>query len=201
MSVNLRELKKELFRDGPFNDEKIKVLREAMFDEEGMTLPKGNFLFEIKDKLTSSGKRFSSFDDLFMEGITALLLEDEDSPGEIDEKEARWLRAQIKRNGQIDEIERNLLHNLRVKSIIFPAILNIKSERAKRIERCLYSTRFLAILAVVGSLLAAIVLFIRSTLYVGLGILKFFEDSFSRYTSITDRFSPQGLLPFFRRIS
>lgn len=65
MSINLRELKKDLFRDGQFGDAKVAILREAMFDEEGMTLPKGNLLFEIKDELTSSDKRPASFDDLF----------------------------------------------------------------------------------------------------------------------------------------
>lgn len=197
MSVNLRELKKELFRDGVFNDEKVKILRDSLFDDEGMTLPKGNLLFEIKDELTSSGKRPESFDNLFIEGIAALLLEDEDSPGEIDDKEARWLRAQIKRNGHVEDLERNLLQVLRVKSINFPAMLNIKSARARKVEKCLYSTRYLAILAVVGSLLAAVVLFIRSTLYVGLGIFQFFKDSFCESISMSDRFSPQGLLPFF----
>lgn len=197
MSVNLRELKKELFRDGKFSDANVETLRRALYDEEGMTMPKGNLLFEIKDELASTGKMPDSFRPLFIEAICSLLLEDETSPGEIDDTEARWLRAQIKRNGKVEDLERELLEVIKIKSINFPAILNIKSARARAVERSLYSSRYLAIFAVVGSLLAAIALFVKSTMYVGKGLCEFFAN-FTNLEIAPDGKSPlQLLMPYF----
>jgi Predicted membrane protein len=135
-------------------------------------MEKGNLLFELKD--TVSKKNLSArFSDLFVDAICALLLEDEDSPGEIDNKEAKWVRARIQAKGYMDRYDKRLLKALRKRSINFPEILNYKSEITRRFEYTLYFTRFLTLLAVFGSLFAAIALFIKGSVIVVDGMIEF----------------------------
>ena len=100
-------------------------------------------------------------------------LEDDDSPGEIDESEARWLRARIQSKGHADNVDKRLLANLRKKAINFPEMLNYKHRSVKAFEALLFSLRFITFLAVLGSMLASIALFIRSSMKIYEGLKMF----------------------------
>jgi uncharacterized membrane protein YqhA len=119
---------------------------------------------------------------LFVEAITGFLLEDEESPGEIDENEAKWLRAKIQNKGYADSIDKSLLTNLRKRSINFPEMLNYKHATVKAFEALLFSLRFVTFFAVIGSMCASIVLFIRSSMQVYEG-LKYFVENFTSTNS------------------
>ncbi len=168
---DLTALRKSLVRDGKLSDNDVECLRQKLLhDDGGITMEKGNLLFELKD--TVSKKNLSArFSDLFVDAICALLLEDEDSPGEIDNKEAKWVRARIQAKGYMDRYDKRLLKALR--TINFPEILNYKSEITRRFEYTLYFTRFLTLLAVFGSLFAAIALFIKGSVIVVDGMIEF----------------------------
>lgn len=170
---DLAALRKSLVRDGKLSDNDVECLRQKLLhDDGGITMEKGNLLFELKD--TVSKKNLSArFSDLFVDAICALLLEDEDSPGEIDNKEAKWVRARIQAKGYMDRYDKRLLKALRKRSINFPKILNYKSEITRRFEYTLYFTRFLTLLAVFGSLFAAIALFIKGSVIVVDGMIEF----------------------------
>ena len=170
---DLTALRKSLVRDGKLSDNDVECLRQKLLhDDGGITMEKGNLLFELKD--TVSKKNLSArFFDLFVDAICALLLEDEDSPGEIDNKEAKWVRARIQAKGYMDRYDKRLLKALRKRSINFPEILNYKSEITRRFEYTLYFTRFLTLLAVFGSLFAAIALFIKGAVIVVDGMIEF----------------------------
>jgi len=170
---DLTALRKSLVRDGKLSDNDVECLRQKLLhDDGGITMEKGNLLFELKD--TVSKKNLSArFSDLFVDAICALLLEDEDSPGEIDNKEAKWVRARIQAKGYMDRYDKRLLKALRKRSINFPEILNYKSEITRRFEYTLYFTRFLTLLAVFGSLFAAIALFIKWSVIVVDGMIEF----------------------------
>lgn len=170
---DLTALRKSLVRDGKLSDNDVECLRQKLLhDDGGITMEKGNLLFELKD--TVSKKNLSArFSDLFVDAICALLLEDEDSPGEIDNKEAKWVRARIQAKGYMDRYDKRLLKALRKRSINFPKILNYKSEITRRFEYTLYFTRFLTLLAVFGSLFAAIALFIKGSVIVVDGMIEF----------------------------
>ncbi len=165
---DLTALRKSLVRDGKLSDNDVECLRQKLLhDDGGITMEKGNLLFELKD--TVSKKNLSArFSDLFVDAICALLLEDEDSPGEIDNKEAKWVRARIQAKGYMDRYDKRLLKALRKRSI-----LNYKSEITRRFEYTLYFTRFLTLLAVFGSLFAAIALFIKGSVIVVDGMIEF----------------------------
>lgn len=170
--TNLTELKKKITSNGLLDADDLTFLHDMIYDEEGLTRKKGDFLFDLKDNV-SKEKMDEGFKRLFVDSITSLLLEDETSPGEIDEDEAKWLRAKIQYKGFMDGIDELLLKNLKAKSINFPEILNYKSRLARFFENGLYFSRYLSILAVVGSIISALALFIKGTLVVVNGLMGF----------------------------
>ncbi len=176
MIDDLYTYKKQIIADGKLSDPEVEGLRQLLFDGE-MTKEKGNFLFELKD-LVADDKRTQKFEELFVDVISVLLLEDDISPGEIDDDEAKWLRAKLQHKGFIDKLDQKLLENLRKKSINFPEVLNYKTKYSRAFETVLYFSRYLTLFAVVGSLLAAVALFIRGSVVVAYGLIDFF-NSFS----------------------
>ena len=192
------ELRKRIIKDGHLSGNEIEELRAFLFGEDGMNLMKANLLFELKSYAAREPED-NGFTDLFVNAISALLLEDPDSPGEIDETEAKWLRAKIQYNGRLDKYDRALLNNLKKKSINFPKVLQYKSRRARKFENLLYSSRYLSILAVLGAMISAVALFIEGTLIVYHAIAEFiyniangveqnYEEMFEHLVSSVDVF-------------
>ncbi len=175
MMDELALLKREIFADGRLNANEVSKLRDALYGGEGLTKAKGDFLFEIKDTVREE-HQIDDFKILFVEAISALLLEDEISPGEIDGTEAKWLRAKLQHKGYLDKLDRTLLENLRKKSINFPEILNYKGKVSRAFECVLYFSRYLTLFAVIGSIIAAIALFIRGTVVVIYGLSNFIKS-------------------------
>ncbi|MDR1672544.1 MAG: TerB family tellurite resistance protein [Bacteroidales bacterium] len=121
----LSELKKSILADGVIDEAEVNQLREVLYADGKIDKEEAEFLFELNDAV--SGKdNHPSWETLFVEAITGFLLEDEQSPGEIDEEEAQWLSAKIQGDGQLDKTEKALLDNLKAKAKKFPAILNFK---------------------------------------------------------------------------
>ena len=164
-NIDFQDLRKRIFANGKITNEDVTLLREVLLAEKTMDREKGNFLFDIKDS-TNRNNQCDAFKDLFIEAITALLLNDENSPGEISEEEARWLRAKIRFKGYTDKTDDMLINNLKRKSINWPKILSFKSKTAKSFEKVLYFSRFLTLLSVIGSLISAVVLFVYGTINV-----------------------------------
>lgn len=172
--MDLTLLRKRIIADGNINCEDISLLREVMF-EDGMNMEKGEFLFTLKDNVNPS-RVVPEFKDLFVDAIVSLLWEDEESPGEIDDSEAKWLRAKIQNNRKTDIYDRALLKSLRERSINFPSILNYKGTITRNFEHCLYFTRYLTLLAVFGSLISAIALFVKGSVIVVDALAEFFSS-------------------------
>lgn len=157
-------LRKELFGDGQLTAEDVVKLEEFLL-EGGMSRRKADFLFAIKESFNRL-RVAPEFKPMFVGLISDLLLNDEDSPGEIDDSEAKWLRARIQAHDGVDEYDAALLRNLHDKSINFPKILNFKSHRSRNFEKWLYFSRYLTLLAVIGSLISAVALFVKGTVVV-----------------------------------
>ncbi|MDE5869321.1 MAG: YqhA family protein, partial [Muribaculaceae bacterium] len=193
-----KQLRNKILNDGRLTKEEVDLLRTVIYDEEGMTLEKANFLFQLKE-LATKGDVSQEFLDLFVDAITLYLLEDEDSPGEIDESEAKWLRAKIQYNGHLDEYDNQLLKNLKRRSINFPKVLQYKSLHTRTFENLLYSSRYLSILAVIGAIVSAVALFIEGSIIVFHAIADFsalaingaevnYEELFEHLVSSVDVF-------------
>ena len=69
-----------------------------------------------------------------------------------------------------------MLSELRTRSINYPSILNFKSRKTLLFEQFLYGTRFTTFLAVIGSLIASIVLFAKGTINISRGVYYFFAN-------------------------
>tara|TARA_B110000977_G_scaffold40303_2_gene54218 strand:+ start:226 stop:603 length:378 start_codon:yes stop_codon:yes gene_type:complete len=111
---SLDKLKKEILADGIVDSNEVVEIRSVIYDDGKIDSEEADFLFEINDAVSGKNND-SSWTTLFVEAITSYLLEDENSPGEIDDDEATWLFDKINGDGQIDEIEKQLLLNLKSK--------------------------------------------------------------------------------------
>jgi hypothetical protein len=120
----LEDLKKSILQDGVIDADEVKTLKDVLYADGVIDKDEAEFLFELNDAV--SGKENDpGWEEFFVNAISDFLLEDESSPGEIDEEEAKWLLAKIQGDGQLDRTEKALLENLKKKSKNFPAILNL----------------------------------------------------------------------------
>ena len=117
--ANLDELKKNLLSDGIIDVEEVETIKHKIYEDGKIDREEANFLFELKDAVTGKDNA-PEWKELFIDAITAYVLEDEMSPDVIDEDEADYLYEQINGDGQIDDTERALLENIKAKAKNFP---------------------------------------------------------------------------------
>ena len=118
----LEELKKVLLADGIIDAEEVKTLESVIFEDGIVDKEEADFIFELNNAV--SGKANApEWKDFFVKAITSFVLDDDKSNGEVDDDEAKYLYDQIKGDGQIDDVEKALLENIKAKSNNFPAIL------------------------------------------------------------------------------
>lgn len=118
----LSGLKNEILADGIIDANEVKELETVLFADGKIDEEEATLLFELNDAV-SGKENDSSWSKLFVKAVSSYVLDDENSNGEIDEQEAKWLYDNIKGDGQIDDTERELLNNLKAKSNNFPEIL------------------------------------------------------------------------------
>jgi len=120
--ANFEELKKELLADGIIDADEVKKLEAIIFEDGVVDKEEADFLFELNNAV--SGKENApEWKDFFVKAMTSFVLDDEASNGEVDDEEAKYLYDQIKGDGQIDDIEKALLENIKAKSKNFPNLL------------------------------------------------------------------------------
>lgn len=117
--ANLDELKKDLLSDGIIDVEEVETIKHKIYEDGKIDREEANFLFELNDAVTGNDNA-PEWKELFIDAITAYVLEDEMSPDVIDEDEADYLYEQINGDGQIDDTERALLENIKAKAKNFP---------------------------------------------------------------------------------
>lgn len=118
----LEELKKDLLADGIIDADEVKELEEVLYEDGVIDKEEADFLFELNNEV--SGKENApEWKNFFVKAISSFVLDDEQSNGEVDDDEAKYLYDQIKGDGQIDDIEKALLVNIKAKSKNFPALL------------------------------------------------------------------------------
>lgn len=118
--VSLEELKADLLADGKLDADEVIKLREVLYADGKIDQKEADFLFELNDAV--SGKNNDpTWEQFFVEAISDYLLKDEQSPGEIDEDEGKWLVEKIGADGKVDGVEKQLLTNLKQKAKKMPA--------------------------------------------------------------------------------
>ena len=118
----LEELKKDLLADGVIDAGEVKELEEVLYADGVIDKDEADFLFELNNAV-SGRENTPEWKEFFVKAITSFVLDDEKSNGELDDDEAKYLYDQIKGDGQIDDIEKALLENIKAKSKNFPASL------------------------------------------------------------------------------
>ena len=113
---SLEELKKSVLEDGIIDADEVNEIREVLFADGKIDKEEAEFLFELNDAV-SGHNNHSSWKDLMVEAVSSFVLDDEESPNEIDDEEADWLIAKVQGDGQIDEIERAILDNIKKKAV------------------------------------------------------------------------------------
>ena len=119
---SLEELKKELLADGIIDADEVKELEEVLYEDGVIDKDEADFLFELNDAVTGKAND-PSWEKFFVKAITSFVLDDETSPGEIDDDDAQYLYDKIKGDGQVDGTEKALLLNIKDKSKNFPKVL------------------------------------------------------------------------------
>ena len=118
----LEELKKDLLADGIIDADEVKELEEVLYADGIIDKEEADFLFELNNAV-SGNENAPEWKSFFVKAITSFVLDDDHSNGEIDDDEAKYLYNQIRGDGQIDDIEKALLENIKLKSKNFPALL------------------------------------------------------------------------------
>lgn len=116
---NLKKLKKSILADGMIDEQEVKQLREVLYADGIIDKEEAEFLFELNNAV-SGKENHSSWATLFIDAISSYVLDDEISPNEVDENEAKWLIEMIQGDGKLDEIEIALLNNLMAKAKKIP---------------------------------------------------------------------------------
>ena len=186
MENKLSEARREVLSDGKVDLKDVELLRSVLNLNEGLDQLKADFLIDLKNSV-SHDKLTPEFKHLFVDAITAYLMNDEKSPGEIDEEEAKWLRGKIQATGRTDDYDKALLDNLRNRSINFPKILQYKSFKARQFEQLLYGSRYLSIIAVVGALVSAKILFIQGIVIIFNGLVNYFMNPMENYEVLFEK--------------
>ncbi len=119
---SLEQLKSEILEDGVIDAAEVKEIEEVIFDDGKIDKEEADFLFELNDAV--SGKENDpSWSALFVRAISSFVLDDDESAGEVDDDEAKYLYEQISGDGQIDDTEMALLKHLNEKLGGLPSIL------------------------------------------------------------------------------
>lgn len=116
----LAALKQAVLEDGVIDDTEVQMIRHVIYGPGGaggvrVDRKEADLIFALNDATTGKTNA-PAWNDLFVEAITSHVLEDEASPGEVDEAEAAWLADRIQGDQQVDENEKALLTNIKAKA-------------------------------------------------------------------------------------
>ncbi len=119
-AFTLASLKAAVLEDGIIDEAEVEMIRKVIYGTGGaggaaVDRVEADFLFELSDATSGKGNH-PSWKALFVEALTAHVLEDEISPGEIDKDEAEYLIAKVEADGVIDENEKALLQNIKARA-------------------------------------------------------------------------------------
>jgi len=113
----LASLKDAILADGVIDANEVKMIKTVIYgsgsgEGAGVSRSEADFLFELNDAV--SGKENApGWKRLFVEAVTNCVLEDETSPGVVDDAEAKYLMSKIQADGQVDDVEKALIANIR----------------------------------------------------------------------------------------
>ena len=122
--ADLKKLKESILADGKIDADEVEQIKKVIYEDGKIDAEEANFLFELND-VVSGKANDPTWKTLMVDAITKYLLEDEKSPGEVDEAEAKWLAEKIEGDGQFDDTEKAILLNIKQKVKNIPKSLQL----------------------------------------------------------------------------
>lgn len=123
---DLKNLKEQIVNSSAISSGFLSSLEQQLFEDGTITEKEAQFVYELSSvvvKKINSDELIEAWKDLYVKVITAFVLEDDRSKGEIDDIEAKWLADKIRFDKITVDIEKSLLENLSKKSKNFPKVL------------------------------------------------------------------------------
>jgi hypothetical protein len=115
MTKPLGELAEDILADGIIDAAEVAKIKERIYEDGVIDREEADFLFQLNDG--ASGKENDpSWKDLFVEALTDHVLKDEVSPDVLDEDESKYLIEKIEGDGQVDDVELELIVNVTAKA-------------------------------------------------------------------------------------
>lgn len=116
----LLSFKNLILEDGVIDAAEVKTIKSIIYGAGGaggskVDKKEAEWLFELNDAVSGKANH-ESWQALMVEAISKYVLEDETSPNEVDDAEAEWLIAKIMKDGNMDEVEKAILANIKAKA-------------------------------------------------------------------------------------
>jgi hypothetical protein len=107
--------------DGIVDADEVEMMKKVVYGAGGaggsaVDREEADMLFAVNDATTDNEGHDASWQAFFVEAIGKHVLEDDDSPGAIDEDEGDWLVAKIGGDGQVDANEKALMKHIKANS-------------------------------------------------------------------------------------
>jgi hypothetical protein len=127
----LDSVKAAVIADGVVDSDEVDTIKKVIYGSGGsggadVDRAEADFLFDINDATTDNTGHDPSWQLLFVEAIAKHVLEDEASPGEIDEDEGDWLIGRIEGDGEYDTNEKALLAHIKANATSIAGKLKFK---------------------------------------------------------------------------
>lgn len=127
----LDAVKKAVIADGKVDAGEVEMMKKVVYGRgggagEGVDRTEADMLFDINDATTNNEGHDPSWQKFFVEAISKHVLEDEVSPGEIDEAESEWLISRIEGDDKCDDNEKALLAHIQANAKKIAGTLKFK---------------------------------------------------------------------------
>ena len=113
--MSLESMFESITEDNIVDEEEVQRISAVLLDDGVIDRDEADFLFKVNDA-TSGNANHESWKIFFVTSLASHVLEDETSPGEIDEDEAAYLKAKIHGDGKVDDNEKALLAEIKAKA-------------------------------------------------------------------------------------
>ncbi len=134
IDYTLEKLMAQVVEDGIVDDGEVSLIKQVIYGEGGASGGKvdekeADFIYAINDETTGNAN-CDDWQVLFVESLSSYYLEDDTSPGVIDEDEANHIISKCQGDGGLDGNEIALLKNLKDKATEIHESLNTLIEMA-----------------------------------------------------------------------
>lgn len=105
---DLNQLKEQILADGIIDAAEVKQIEGVIYADGKIDQEEADFMFALNDAVTGKAND-SGWAQLFTKALTDFVLNDDGSPGALDDDECAYIIEKIQGDGKVDDQERALL--------------------------------------------------------------------------------------------